>query len=51
MKYRRRDQNFANDGDTSFNQRVNMGFMETMKEILLEDFQYNVVLVIANNCH
>jgi hypothetical protein len=25
--------------------------METMKEILLEDFQYNVVLVIANNCH
>jgi hypothetical protein len=26
MKYRRRDHNFANDGDTSFNQRVNMGF-------------------------
>ncbi len=26
MKYRRRDQNFVNDGDTSFNQRVNMGF-------------------------
>jgi hypothetical protein len=26
MKYKRKDQNFANDGDTSCNQRVNMGF-------------------------
>jgi hypothetical protein len=26
MKYRGRDQNFAKDGNTSFNQRVNMGF-------------------------